>query len=371
MSPVRFPALRKRGMTTEKVSIIVPSYNERDNVRPLLTRIAAAMAGCDYEVIIVDDNSTDGTIDIVKSLTGEFPVRILVRTEVRGLSTAVIHGLRHAAGSVIGVMDADLQHPPEKLPELIKAIESGADMVFGSRYVPGGGVPHWSLLRRIISKGASLISHLFLPSARCVKDPMSGFFMFRREKVDPDVLKPIGYKIALEILLLGRFEHVVEVPFIFEDRSAGASKLKASTQIEYLRHILSLMRRTGEVKRVIKFLIVGLSGVGVNQLLLWMLTDLAGLRYYISAIFSIEASIITNFILNDLFTFADRREGRGPYLLRLLKFNVTCATGALIQYGILVLFTDIFGVYYLLSNLIGIAIAFIWNYFINSIWTWK
>ena len=135
---------------TEKVSIVVPSYNERDNVRPLITRIAAALTGYDYEIIVVDDNSQDGTIDIVNSLTGEFPVRLLVRTEERGLSTAVIHGIRHASGSIIGVMDADLQHPPEKLPDLIAAIDGGADMVFGSRYVPGGGVPHWSLLRRVI-----------------------------------------------------------------------------------------------------------------------------------------------------------------------------------------------------------------------------
>ena len=373
MSPVRFPALRTRGMTTEKVSIIVPSYNERDNVRPLLTRIAAAMAGYDYEVIVVDDNSTDGTIDIVKSLGGEFPVRILVRTGERGLSTAVIHGLRHAQGSVIGVMDADLQHPPEKLPELIKAIESGADMVFGSRYVPGGGVPNWSLLRRIISKGASLISHLFLPSARCVKDPMSGFFMFRRDRVDPDVLKPIGYKIALEILLLGRFENVVEVPFIFEDRSAGASKLKASTQIEYLRHVISLARRTGELAFFLKFVTVGLTGVGVNlgvYTLLSRLTGLNGNLDWVAVIIGIEVSILSNFNLNDAFTFRSRR-GHRSYFGRLLRFNLIAVSGALIQTGTFLLLTRAFSVFDILADGIGIVLAFTWNYFINRSWTWK
>lgn len=357
---------------TEKISIIVPSYNEKDNIKPLLTRIHESLSVYDYEVIIVDDNSTDGTIETARGLTSTFPVKLLVRTEERGLSTAVIHGMRHAQGSIIGVMDADLQHPPEILPSLVKAIEDGADMVVGSRYIEGGGVPHWSALRKIISKGASMIAHLLLPGARQVKDPMSGFFMFRRENVDPDILKPIGYKIALEILLLGGFRKLAEVPYIFEDRSAGASKLKWSTQIEYLRHILSLMARTGEIKRILKFTAVGLTGVGVNQGLLWLLTDVAGLRYYISAIFSIEASIISNFVLNDYFTFSDRRAGKGTsFLGRMLKFNLTCATGALIQYGILILFTSVFGLHYLLSNLIGIAIAFVWNYFINSIWTWK
>jgi dolichol-phosphate mannosyltransferase len=115
---------------------------------------------------------------------------------------------------------------------------------------------------------------------------------------------------------------------------------------------------------------VGLSGIIVNQGLLWLLTEFAGLRYYFSAIFSIEASIITNFIINDFFTFADRRQGRS-FLGRLLKFNLICLSGAGIQYGLLVLFTDVFGVYYLLSSLIGIVVAFIWNYFVNSLWTWK
>jgi dolichol-phosphate mannosyltransferase len=360
-------------VTTEKVSIIVPSYNERDNIRPLMTRIAAALEGTDYEVIVVDDNSTDGTIDIVNSLGGEFPVRLLVRTEERGLSTAVIHGLRHAEGSIIGVMDADLQHPPEKLPELVKAIEDGADMAFGSRYVPGGGVPHWSTLRKIISKGASLIAHLLLPAARRVRDPMSGFFMFRREKVDPDVLKPIGYKIALEILLLGGFENVVEVPFIFEDRSAGASKLKAGTQIEYLRHVVSLMVRTGEMAFFLKFIFVGLTGTGVNIGVYWLLTRFTGAFAsldWVAVIIGIEVSIITNFILNDTFTFSARRSGK-TFIGRLLKFNLICLTGAAIQWGIFMLFTRVFSVFDVLSDFIGIVIAFLWNYFINRSWTWK
>ncbi len=354
----------------EKLSVIVPTYNERDNVVPLVERIAAALAGQDYEILLVDDNSTDGTIAAAEALAAEHPVRVLVRRDEKGLATAVLHGLAHAEGQVIGVMDADLQHPPEVLPKLVGAIDAGADLVVASRYVPGGGCPQWGLVRRIISKVALNISHLLLPLSRRVKDPMSGFFMFRRDRLGDARFKPIGYKILLEIMLVGDFKDVREVPFIFEDRSAGASKLKASTQLEYLRHIFSLMARTGELAMVIKFTAVGISGIAVNQGFLWLLTEYGGLKYYLSAIVGIEASIITNFILNDFFTFARQRAGKS-FLGRLLKFNLICLTGAGIQYALLRLFTDVAGVYYLVSNIIGIVVAFIWNYFINRHWTWR
>jgi len=202
---------------------------------------------------------------------------------------------------------------------------------------------------------------------------MSGLYMFRREAMGTAELKPIGYKILLEMLVMGNFKKVVEVPFIFEDRSSGRSKMKARQQIDYLKHILSLMRRKGEITRLVKFIAVGLSGVLVNEGLLWLLTKFGGLKYYFSSLIGIEASIITNFLLNDYFTFADRHadKKKSSFLARLLKFNVTCAAGAAISYGILLLFTEVFGVNYLLSNLIGILIGFIWNYLLSTLWTWK
>ena len=356
----------------DTISLIIPTYNEKENIAPLIERIHRALSGYDYEIVLVDDSSRDGTIEAAESLASRYPVRVIVRRGEKGLATAVAHGLKFAAGRFIGVMDADLQHPPEVIPALIKALEDGADMAVASRYIKGGGCPNWGLSRKIISKAALKMSHLLLPSTRQVKDPLTGFFMFRRENIDGAVLKPVGYKISLEIMLIGNFRHIVEVPFVFEERSAGQSKLRPQQQIDYLQHIASLMARTGETKRIIKFLAVGLSGIIVNQGLLWLLTDFAGLKYYYSAIFSIEASIITNFLLNDFFTFADRRSGKARSLLgRLLKFNLICLSGAGIQYGLLLLFTDVFGVYYLLSSLIGIGVAFIWNYFVNSLWTWK
>jgi dolichol-phosphate mannosyltransferase len=356
----------------DTISLIIPTYNEKDNIVPLVERIHQALSGYTYEIILVDDGSRDGTIEAAESLASRYPVRVIVRRGERGLATAVVHGLKFATGQIIGVMDADLQHPPEVLPDLIKALEAGADMAFASRYIPGGGCPNWGLLRKIISKVALKISHLLLPATRKVKDPLTGFFMFRRDNVNADRLKPIGYKISLEIMLMGDFRHIVEVPFIFEERSAGQSKLRPQQQIDYLKHLLSLMSRTGELAMFIKFVAVGLSGVVVNEGLYWLLTRFGGLADYDywAVIISIEVSIITNFILNDTFTFAKRRRGKS-FLGRLLKFNLICLSGAAIQTGIFMLFTRIFGVYDLLSLFIGIVVGFLWNYFVNRNWTWK
>jgi len=268
-------------------------------------------------------------------------------------------------------MDADLQHPPEIIPDLVKALENGADMAFASRYVPGGGCPRWGLVRRIISKGAIKISHVLLPSSRKVKDPMSGFFIFKRENVETDRLKPIGYKIALEILMVGNFKNVAEVPFIFEDRTAGASKLRAGTQVEYLKHVFDLMLRTGEFKRVAKFIAVGISGVLVNMGVLALVRAFTDWNVYVQLIPGIEVSIITNFILNDFFTFADRRTGRAAsFFGRLVKFNFIALAGAAINWGVASLLISV-GLNVYLSNFIGILIAFIWNYFLSTVWAWR
>jgi dolichol-phosphate mannosyltransferase len=356
----------------DTISLIIPTYNEKDNITPLVERIHQALSGYDYEIVLVDDNSQDGTIEIATALAPRYPVKVIVRRDERGLATAVVHGLKHAAGNIIGVMDADLQHPPEVLPDLIKALEGGADMVVASRYIKGGGCPNWGLTRKIISKAALMVSHLLLPSTRQVKDPLAGFFMFRRENIDIDRLKPVGYKISLEIMLTGNFHRIVEVPYIFEDRSAGKSKLRPQQQIDYLKHLFSLMSRTGELAMFLKFVAVGLSGVVVNEGVYWLLTRFGGLAAYDywAVIIGIEVSIITNFILNDSFTFARRRTGKS-FPGRLLKFNLICVVGAGVQWGLFMLFTRVFGVYDLLSNFIGIVIAFLWNYYVNRNWTWK
>ncbi len=353
-------------------SIIIPTYNERDNIVPLVSRIDAALKGYKYQVVIADDDSPDGTADVARGLAPRYPVKILVRKGKKGLATAILDGIERADGEVIAVMDADLQHPPEVLPDLIKTITDGHDMVIASRYVPGGGCENWSLSRRIISKGAIALCHMFLPMTRKVSDPVSGFFMFQRELIRNAKLDPTGYKIMLEILVMARPASVAEVPFTFVTRKMGKSKLSFKQERDYLKHLLSLMRRTGEDKRFVNFLLVGGSGVVVNEGLLWALKEFAALSLNASSIIAIGASIVSNFILNDIFTFRDRRtSGSRQFISRALRFILVSLVGVLINNRTLVFLTDVIGIHYLISNLFGIALATVWNYLVNLRWTWK
>jgi dolichol-phosphate mannosyltransferase len=356
----------------KSLSIVIPTYNEGNNITPLVKRIGRALAGYDYEILFVDDNSQDGSAGIVEKLSSEYPVKIAVRKNERGLASAVVHGILNTDGERVLVMDADLQHPPEVIPSLVKAAEDGAEVVVGSRYVEGGGCQDWSLFRKLVSRVSTIMAHIFLPPTRPVKDPMSGFFLLDRKVVANAKLQPRGYKILLEILMEGEFNRVTEVPFTFVTRDEGESKLNTKQQIEYIRHLYSLMKRTGELWRFIKFCLVGLSGVGVNMGLLWLLTEYAGLVYLLSAAIAVETSIITNFLLNNFFTFRGRNEpGTRPFFQRLLKFNLISLAGLGINIGLLSLFTEVFGIYYLVSNIIAIVIVTLWNYLLNTWWTWR
>jgi len=368
----------------KSVSIVIPTYNERDNIAPLVQRLSQSLAGYKYDILFVDDDSKDGTAEAASELKADYPLDVLVRRDKKGLASAVVDGIAATRGDIIAVMDADLQHPPELLPELLKAIENGADVAVASRYVPGGGCQGWGFIRRLISKGAILISHLFLPSTRKIKDPKSGFFVIDRKVVDGVPLNPCGFKILLEILMVGKYQRAAEVPFTFVTRCAGESKLSARQQIDYLKHIFSLMLRCGELARFVKFCIVGLSGVGVNYGLYWLLTRFAGfapldntagggiLSGNLAMAISIETSIITNFILNNYFTFADRNvRGVWAFIKRLINFNLICIIGGLIQIGVANLFAVTFGVYDLIAVPIGIIVATLWNFLLNNWWTWR
>lgn len=358
---------------SNKVSLIIPTYNERDNIVPLVERIHKNMSGYDYRILFVDDDSRDGTAELAQSLAGKYPVDVLVRKDKKGLASAVVDGLEKVDAEIIGVMDADLQHPPEVLPELVKALSNGADMAIASRYVPEGGCEGWGRVRRVMSKGAIFIAHLLLPSTRRIKDPMSGFFIFEKRAIAGAQLNPGGFKILLEMLMLGNFQKVAEVPYIFKTRSRGESKLKARQQIEYLKHVWSIMLRTGEIWRFVKFCMVGGSGIGVDEGMLYLLSGVAGLRpVELASALSAETAIFTNFTLNDIFTFRDRRSpGAKAVINRFWKFNLICLAGVGIKVGILSLLFNVAGIHYLLANLAGIAVATLWNYFVNTWWTWK
>jgi dolichol-phosphate mannosyltransferase len=224
------------------VSVVVPAYREAANLRPLTERVFAAtrQAGLDAELIVVDDDSQDGSVEVVQGLAERFGVRIVVRTDERGLASAVLRGFAEARGQVLVVMDADLQHPPEKIPELVDCITSRrADFTIGSRYAGGGVEEGWSWFRRLNSRVATLLARPLTP----VRDPMSGFFALHRDTWQRAAgLDPIGYKIGLELLVKARCRRCVEVPIAFANRAGGQSKLTFSEQLRYLRHLLRLYR---------------------------------------------------------------------------------------------------------------------------------
>ena len=233
------------------LSVVIPTYNEAENAAQLVQRVTAALAGIDFELIFIDD-STDGTEGVLARLARDEPrVRFIHRTGRRGLATAVTDGIAVAKGEVVCVLDADLQHPPEVLPALWEALwQTKADLAIASRYIPGGSY-ELPVGRRIVSRVATMLAWMLVGRARPVSDPLSGFFAFRRAVVDGVRLQPIGFKILLEILVRGRLTRVVEVPYRFEARRAGESKLTAAQNLEYLRHLLTLSTvPTSSVQRV-------------------------------------------------------------------------------------------------------------------------
>ena len=237
---------RAPGREYPSVSIVVPTYYEAENIPLLVERIETLRErrGIDLELLIMDDDSRDGTPEVVASLGKEW-VKLRVRKKDKGLSQAVIDGLALARNEVVVVMDADLSHPPEKIPEMLDVLAGGADFVIGSRYVKGGTQDDaWGLFRWINSKVATLLSRPFTR----VKDPMSGFFAFRRSALDHTYpLNPVGYKIGLELLVKGGFRRIREIPIHFSQRKYGESKLSLKEQLLYLRHLwrLSLFKLFG------------------------------------------------------------------------------------------------------------------------------
>jgi len=227
------------------LSLIVPTYNERQNIEPLVARTGKTLAATGelFELIIVDDNSPDGTAGEVRRLQPERPwLKLLVREDERDLSTAVLAGWKMAQGEILGVMDGDLQHPPEVLLQLLEAMRGArGEIVVASRNVEHGSVSDWKFRRRIISWTATLLAVVLLPAKiRRVKDPMSGFFLLRRTVVERRALKPLGYKILLEVLARGNYEKAVEVPYVFEERARGGSKISLVQVWRYLVHLMRI-----------------------------------------------------------------------------------------------------------------------------------
>lgn len=367
--------MASQNVSAPYLSLIIPTYNERANLAALVQRVHRALNGSRYELIVVDDDSPDGTAELAEELSRDYPVRVICRKGERGLATAVVAGFNQARGPVLGVIDADLQHPPERIPYLLREIDQGASVVVASRYVEGGGIEGWNVVRRTISRGATVLARILLPSLRKVKDPLSGFFLIRKEVIEGVKLEPIGYKILLEVLARGRADSVKEVPYTFQDREGGHSKLNSKEKVNYLKHLFILASKEKEVRRFLKFCLVGANGTGVHFGVFWLLTRFAGMSVgnldLVAQFLAFEASVLANFTLNDLWTFRDKRLGTARATLsRFLKFNLISLGAEAVYLGGYTPLTRILGTYDLLALLIVVLIGLGWNFGMSFFWAW-
>jgi dolichol-phosphate mannosyltransferase len=373
------------------LSLVIPTYNERRNIAPLigiLHRLLERDLPGDYELLVVDDDSPDRTWEVARALMSDHPqLRVVRREGEKGLSSAVARGWQVARGEILGVIDADLQHPPEVLGELLQKIRAGADLAVASRHVEGGGVSEWSLTRRFLSRGAQVLGLLILPGVvGRVSDPMSGYFLVRREAIAGPVLNPVGYKILLEVIGKGTIETIAEVGYVFQERREGESKVTWKQSLEYVLHLLKL-RSKGRVgrwrqrfpfplARFVRFALVGLSGVFVDMTLFFLLSDPASLALGLtrSKIVAAEVAIVNNFFWNDRWTFGDiasTQKGWDRRLKRFLKFNSICLAGLVLNVLLLNFFFNVLHVDRYLANLTAIAFVTAWNFWVNWKLSWR
>ena len=236
------------------VSVVTATYNEADNISEFIDRVERALEGYRFELVIVDDDSPDGTAEIARKAGSRYGnVRVIVRKGERGLASALLKGIASASCDYVVVMDADLQHPPEVLPKIIDTLlRDSVDLVVASRYVSGGGVRGWSAFRRLVSRVAVYAAHLLVPRTRAVRDPISGFFAVRRELVlrERESLCTEGFKLLIEVLAKCDWRRIAEVPYTFQRRERGKSKLGAGEILKYLVQVLRLARYSSRAEVV-------------------------------------------------------------------------------------------------------------------------
>ncbi|MFD4696416.1 glycosyltransferase [Streptomyces niveus] len=346
------------------VTVIIPTFNEAANVRELLRQLTESVPSrLPCEVLFVDD-STDGTLAAIAEAAQDcpFPVAVIHRDEpVGGLGGAVVEGLRTAGSEWIVVMDADLQHPPSLVPELVAAGErTTADLVVASRYVDGGSRAGLAGGYRVaVSRAATwLTKGLFPRRLRGISDPMSGFFAIRRGSVtaDTDGLRPLGYKILLELAVRCRPQQVAEVPFVFRDRFAGESKSTAREGARFLRHLVEL-RTASAPARMMAFGLIGLTGFVPNLLALYGLTG-AGMHYLPAEIVANQFGVAWNFLLIELLLFRNRREHR-HWADRVGRFAVLANADLLLRIPLIALFVGELGMEVLPATALAMLATFV------------
>ena len=354
-------------------AVIVPVFNEAQNIRPLVQALTAVLEGMDFEILFVDDGSTDGSQSIVEELAIEDRrIRLIRRIGRRGLASAVTEGFLATLAPVVAVIDGDMQHDERILPKLISEVAiGGAGLAVGTRYANGGSVGAWAQGRQNISRFATRIASTIMKTQ--LSDPMSGFFAIRRDlffAVAPG-LSQTGYKLLLDIVASHKEPiKTAEVPYTFRTRTAGESKLDGAVVLEYGELLLEkLVGRILPVK-LIMFGAIGLLGALVHMSLLWVALSAASLAFPIAQGLATFGAMTFNFTLNNALTYRDRMLTGFKWVTGLASFCAACSLGAVANIGIgTLLFTESWS--WWISGLAGAAIGSVWNYAATSWLTWR
>lgn len=355
------------------LSIIVPTYNERENIEPLVSKIEQALQDFpeSFEICFMDD-STDDTPEVLQAVADMHPcVRYVHRQQRGGLATAVAEGFSHSQSDYLIVMDADLQHPPEVIPSILSHLLNGVDIVIPSRFVPGGSDGGLSVTRKLVSWTARKLGQVLISRLRKVSDCTSGFFGFHRKVLEGVTLKPIGWKILIEILVRGHYETIHEIPYSFVDRDAGYSKMNLREQRNYVRHLFRLILDTESERRFYVFCLVGALGVVVNLVVMSLLTYSLALPVAAASVCASVTAMIHNFLWNDNVTWRGfHKSVKWQRMLQMPTFMAISTIGILIT---AVFAQGFHRVHWneLLGQLLGIIVATVWNFKANSAWTWN
>jgi dolichol-phosphate mannosyltransferase len=360
--------------TVPELAVVIPTMNERDNIEPLLDRLRRALEGINWEVVFVDDDSTDGTSEVVRDLSLRDPrVRLLRRIRRRGLSSACIEGMMATTTPYLAVMDADLQHDETLLPKLLaEAKKQELDLVVASRNLGPGGMGEFAARRVRLSNLGAAIGRL-LPGAARLTDPMSGFFLIDRRFLDRVVyrISGIGFKILLDLVASSpqpvRF---AELPFQFRNRLHGSSKLDLSVSVEYLYLIAD--KFIGDVipVRFAFFVLAGIPGLAIHLTALAVMLRLAGWPFFTANAFATWLAMTLNFFVNNWFTYRDQRLSGLRLVRGLLLFYAACSLGALASFS-LAEFLYEKSVPWYLAGLLGMMIASVWNFGASRVLAWR
>ena len=357
-----------------ELSIVVPTFNESGNVSLLIAALDKAMPDTHWEVIFVDDDSKDETARIVKEFARvRGDVRCLHRVGRRGLSSAVVEGVFSSSAPYVAVMDGDMQHDERVLPQMLALLRSGsADVVVGSRYVEGGSLGDWTSSRIFMSKVAGRLSQAILKGQQ-LQDPMSGFFMTKRvlfESVSP-AMSIEGFKVLLDFIASSATAlRISEVPYVFRTRAVGESKLDSLVLWEYGILLLDKMFGRFVPPRLVLFALVGGTGVAVHFTVLSMLIRLAGTGFVMAQGVATFVAMTTNFVLNDLLTYRDKRLKGFRWVTGLLTFYLVCGIGALANVGIASALFEKNYAWWLAAGA-GVMVGTVFNYGLTSVFTWK